>query len=1040
MESGSCGSTGKVIREDEIDGNKSLHNISMQTGEEFSPTFLRDRVTSRRTPAKNDTVQTPMSKPGFDVIQNHQLTALRNIRRRDSESCIEYSDFSPGIGYGFDIYSFGSPNSYQPSGKGSGVIGGTFSGKIKFLCSFGGRILPRPNDGKLRYVGGDTRIMSIRNNITHQELMKNTLAICNYHHTIKYQLPGEDLDALISVSSDEDLHHMIEEYYDLEKTSQRLRIFLVSSVDLEGPSSSEYIVAVNGMLEPSNQRSFSRESLESQRESPTPVRDLENQNAQVINAPQVPSKSCMPSPPLSHIQFADPKTSYVKGYEDAKSPFGFPNNCPVNDNPCGFDASGYYQNNPVDTLPMIGSPNQNSHMVKPHATPQVGSHFCKPSKEFQPPPYAPNYSDGRRGFPNAVSLHPEELVPGFHAIPYRRETNLLPDSQQTDEEGPNASVEDGREKSCRAFAEGKSQSLGMSSSSQEEAVEEQIAHDQKYKISRNQDQLYQKRTNLDKEYSKCGRDSTELMKNNETCSDKDKKNYATDMEYNSNTNFLEHKSNLPQIICRRDSQFSLHVPESESQVNAGKDCSSSCAEKGTGLVKEMPGNYEISLNEHEFHIKSQKGNSDLKQFFDSDVLHSVSAKRNNPSQFVSPALLPDKSNSGLCLSDNDALGGKKKPDRNSGQESSSKNGCFINTSDNCHETSILEKPVAVELNDETESPGGKPGAESHLYESGDDDDDDDVEVDEESKGESLSDAAIIEMEASIYGLQIIKNADLEDQQELGSGTFGTVYHGKWRGTDVAIKRIKKSCFSGRSSEQEKLTKDFWREAKILSRLHHPNIVAFYGVVPDGPGGTLATVAEYLVNGSLRRVLLRKDRALDRRKKVVIALDAAFGMEYLHLKNIVHFDLKCDNLLVNLGDPQRPVCKVGDFGLSRIKQNTLVSGGVRGTLPWMAPELLNGNSSRVSEKVDVFSFGIAMWEILTGDEPYINMHCGAIIGGIVTNTLRPPIPERCDPEWRKLMEDCWSHEPEARPSFTEITNRLRVMSKAIQPKRPAGVRR
>ena len=53
-------------------------------------------------------------------------------------------------------------------------------------------------------------------------------------------------------------------------------------------------------------------------------------------------------------------------------------------------------------------------------------------------------------------------------------------------------------------------------------------------------------------------------------------------------------------------------------------------------------------------------------------------------------------------------------------------------------------------------------------------------------------------------VQIIKHSDLEELQELGSGTFGTVYHGKWRGTDVAIKRIKKSCFSGRSSEQERL--------------------------------------------------------------------------------------------------------------------------------------------------------------------------------------------------------------------------------------------
>ncbi|CAI0401556.1 unnamed protein product [Linum tenue] len=286
----------------------------------------------------------------------------------------------------------------------------------------------------------------------------------------------------------------------------------------------------------------------------------------------------------------------------------------------------------------------------------------------------------------------------------------------------------------------------------------------------------------------------------------------------------------------------------------------------------------------------------------------------------------------------------------------------------------------------------------------------------------------------ISTLQIIKNEDLEELRELGSGTFGTVYHGKWRGSDVAIKRIKKSCFTGRPSEQERLTVEFWREADILSKLHHPNVVALYGVVQDGPGGTLATVTEYMVNGSLRHVLLSKERHLDRRKRLIIAMDAAFGMEYLHSKNIVHFDLKCDNLLVNLKDPLRPICKVGDFGLSKIKRNTLVTGGVRGTLPWMAPELLNGSSSKVSEKVDVFSFGIVLWEILTGEEPYANMHYGAIIGGIVNNTLRPPVPGFCDPDWKLLMEQCWAPDPLARPAFTEIAGRLRVMSAAASQTR------
>ncbi|XP_039039569.1 uncharacterized protein LOC120177511 isoform X2 [Hibiscus syriacus] len=172
-----------------------------------------------------------------------------------------------------------------------------------------------------------------------------------------------------------------------------------------------------------------------------------------------------------------------------------------------------------------------------------------------------------------------------------------------------------------------------------------------------------------------------------------------------------------------------------------------------------------------------------------------------------------------------------------------------------------------------------------------------------------------EAEAIARGLQTIKNDDLEEIRKLGSGTYGAVYHGKWKGSDVAIKRIKASCFAGKPSERERLIADFWREAQILSSLHHPNVVSFYGIVRDGSDGSLATVTEFMVNGSLKQFLQKKDRTIDRRKRLIIAMDAAFGMEYLHGKNIVHFDLKCENLLVNMRDPQRPVCKLAVISLT-----------------------------------------------------------------------------------------------------------------------------
>ncbi|CAL5332620.1 unnamed protein product [Camellia sinensis] len=101
--------------------------------------------------------------------------------------------------------------------------------KVKFMCSYGGKIHPRPHDNQLTYVGGDTKILAVDRSIKFSALISKLSALCDSQVSFKYQLPGEDLDALISVTNDEDLEHMMMEYDRLCRASAkpaRLRLFM----------------------------------------------------------------------------------------------------------------------------------------------------------------------------------------------------------------------------------------------------------------------------------------------------------------------------------------------------------------------------------------------------------------------------------------------------------------------------------------------------------------------------------------------------------------------------------------------------------------------------------------------------------------------------------------------------------------------------------------------------------------------------------------------------------------------------------------------
>lgn len=1115
--------------------DRNVNNICDQTGEEFSNEFLRDRTAVR----SGMNLQQPW-RVGLNFNQNHRLVyedhnTILGLRRADTEDVSDfvlaggpvakvenqancdsslknhmvrdtndqrpikffnrtYHDWVTPAPNGAPFYVMESPHKYHPYGPGASED--LNPGKMKFLCSFAGRILPRPVDGKLRYVGGETRIISIRKNVIWEELMRKTSAICNYPHTIRYQLPGEDLDALISVCSDEDLLHMIEEYEELERSrgSQRLRIFLVSSSESEKSNSFEgrnadqsnagcqYVFAVNGMLDVSPRKSSSGQSVASQstqlgnasdysptfhRDSPTSVHTLErkeysptsanlvsmfqNPAAKFIPALTIPENLSIQSPSSSpvSVQHREAQNLHVKVYAEQsrannkelidhfvvdKQPY---------DNSYFLNVTCNYDNPPHGPVPLMNYQYHNQYKLENNQTnksPEMHFHNRNPSGDFVP----------------YLQLDQIDMLSEKPMLKER----ALSDSQLQEHDEKSTYCLEAVPHSWNDVRE-KSPSLAISFSSQHRPVKRQEVIDEIYEMAQHENQP---RTDSYKEKVELNQEILKWMDKNNAGSDKDSRQFREYTEVISYETATE--SNIFPVSSYKP-QLCESSRESQDSASSVFTLPVNAWEYSTESTREHRRGFQLELNKP---VRSQSAPSNQQCVATEATSQPASQRFTGTSTILSwepteeQPIIPTCKLSTSTASIGDASGTTVSYPQKKSENIGIRGNCFQESTsgsvgvsvqsqplDNCHNGKLLESVVIEDVTDSV--PPDTPStvrvtpnvrdegsnyfpstSEAELEGIGHKFDSEDSRGDGRDVDESISEASMVEMEAGIYGLQVIKNGDIEELQELGSGTFGTVYYGKWRGTDVAIKRIKKSCFSGRSSEQERLTKDFWREAQILSTLHHPNVVAFYGVVPDGPGGTMATVAEYMVNGSLRHVLQRKDRSVDRRKKLMITLDAAFGMEYLHLKNIVHFDLKCDNLLVNLRDPQRPICKVGDFGLSRIKRNTLVSGGVRGTLPWMAPELLNGSSNRVSEKVDVFSFGVAMWEILTGEEPYANMHCGAIIGGIVNNTLRPPVPERCDSEWRKLMEECWSFEPTARPSFTEIVNRLRSMSAALQPKR------
>ncbi|KAJ6625692.1 Mitogen-activated protein kinase kinase kinase 12 [Pseudolycoriella hygida] len=240
---------------------------------------------------------------------------------------------------------------------------------------------------------------------------------------------------------------------------------------------------------------------------------------------------------------------------------------------------------------------------------------------------------------------------------------------------------------------------------------------------------------------------------------------------------------------------------------------------------------------------------------------------------------------------------------------------------------------------------------------------------------------------------------ITDLKRIGSGAQGTVFSGKLKDEIVAVKKVK----------DLKET-----DIKYLRKLNHENVIKFKGVCTQTQ--EFGIIMEYCPHGSLD-FILRDEEFLRPARLVAWAKQIALGMQYLHDHKIVHRDLKSPNILIGANK----TVKIIDFGMSCEWNEISTKKSFAGTIAWMAPESIR--SEPWSEKVDIWSYGVVLWEMLTCKIPYEGLNSSAIIWGVGNHSMNLHIPETCPDKLRRIIELCWKVEPKHRPSFKLILSHL-----------------
>ncbi|CAF2194653.1 hypothetical protein BRARA_G02994 [Brassica rapa] len=304
---------------------------------------------------------------------------------------------------------------------------------------------------------------------------------------------------------------------------------------------------------------------------------------------------------------------------------------------------------------------------------------------------------------------------------------------------------------------------------------------------------------------------------------------------------------------------------------------------------------------------------------------------------------------------------------------------------------------------------------------------------------------IAALEQKVFPFQVLVSAtkDFNPTHKLGEGGFGPVFKGRLPdGRDIAVKKLSQASRQGK--------REFVNEAKLLAKVQHRNVVNLWGYCTHGEDKLL--VYEYVANESLDKVLFKSNRRseIDWKQRFEIITGVARGLLYLHEDApncIIHRDIKAGNILLD----EKWVPKIADFGMARLFQEdaTHVNTRVAGTNGYMAPEYVMHGA--LSVKADVFSFGVVVLELISGqknssfslkhaDQTLLEWAYRLYKKGRTMEMVDPDIAASADPDQVRLCVQigllCVQGDPHQRPAMRRVSLLLsRKPGHLEEPERP-----